>query len=399
MSRFTSVRAARRTVVVIAVAGAVLAGLVVAGCGSSSASNTSSTSGTSTGSSSPGVAAAAAAVKAVTGQVASYPNVPKVTGNVASLKGKTVWYVPIGEAVPIVAAFGSSMQSALARAGIKTHICDGAFLPTTIASCLDQAVTQGASAVVTAYIDYKQVPTAINNVVSHNIPLLVAGESDDAPASEPKTLGFYDNTGVTDQLGRLAIDTAIADSDGKAQILFIGASDSPSLDAANAGDAAEAKAKCPSCAFHALTYYTASIQKVPSEISAALIRYPNTTYIVDQEDTSLADVVQGVQSAGFTNKVKITAVDGSLAPLQSIASGTLVTNDVGVSAYYVGWGFADGIIRLMLGEKPIAYGGGIRDFTKQNVAGLTLTPAAYATNAWYGPASFEQSYLAAWGVK
>lgn len=33
------------------------------------------------------------------------------------------------------------------------------------------------------------------------------------------------------------------------------------------------------------------------------------------------------------------------------------------------------------------------------VQGLSLTPGAYTTNAWYGSDAFQQTFLSAWGVK
>jgi hypothetical protein len=53
----------------------------------------------------------AAGVAQYSGMVSSYAAQQAVPG-VSALKGKTVWYIPIGESVPILAAFGTAMQSA-----------------------------------------------------------------------------------------------------------------------------------------------------------------------------------------------------------------------------------------------------------------------------------------------
>jgi ribose transport system substrate-binding protein len=402
MSSYARLRVTRCRLGALSVVLVVLAGSVLAGCGSSSASHSASAGGggspgQAAGSSS-GVAAAAAAVAKLTGPVTSYPPVAPVKGT-PSLRGKTVWYVPIGQSVPIVAAMGAAMQSALNHLGITTHVCDGQLLPTTIASCLNQAVTQGANAVVTSYVDYKMVPTAINNVVAHKIPVLVAGEANDAGSAAGKLLGFYNTNPTVNKLAGLAIDAATADSKGDAQILYIGADDSPALTQLNAQAAQDAQTSCPSCAFHGLTYLTPDLPKVPAEISSALVRYPNTNYVVIGEDTALAQVTQGINSAGYGTKLKVTSVNGGLAPLQTMKSGNLLVQDVGISPTYLGWGFADGIVRMMAGQTPTAYVGGIRVFDKQNVSSLTLTPAAYATNDWYGTPSFQSMFLNAWAGK
>jgi hypothetical protein len=73
--------------------------------------------------------------------------------------------------------------------------------------------------------------------------------------------------------------------------------------------------------------------------------------------------------------------------------------DVGFSPIYEGWQFTDGILRMMTGGLPDSSGlGVIRVFTKDNVGNLQLTPAAYATNAWYGSNAYEQTFLTAWGA-
>src|SRR6201999_2594368 len=63
--------------------------------GGSSAGGSSSSSGSSSGGSSSELTAANASVSQYTKQVASYPAQQTISG-VSQLKGKTVWYIPIG---------------------------------------------------------------------------------------------------------------------------------------------------------------------------------------------------------------------------------------------------------------------------------------------------------------
>ena len=111
--------------------------------GGSSAGGSSSSSGSGSGSSSE-LTAANADVSQHTKQVSSYPAQQTISG-VSQLKGKSVWYIPIGASVPILAAFGSGMQQALAKVGISYHVCDGKFVPTNAAACISQAETNGAT--------------------------------------------------------------------------------------------------------------------------------------------------------------------------------------------------------------------------------------------------------------
>jgi ABC-type sugar transport system substrate-binding protein len=382
----------------VAFAGAVT--LTAAACSSSSSSSPSSGGSAAAANSGSGgsQSAASADVAQFTKMVNSYVAQQPVSG-VSGLKGKSVWYIPIGNTVPILAAFGVAMQAALTKAGISTHICDGKFLPTNAAACISQAETDGASGVVTGYIDYASMPTSFNSLVSHHIPVLVAGEAPDGGKTSSPQLAFFNTIQTLDLMQKLDMDAVIADSKGKANILYLGVTDSPqTLDAATYGKQ-YLTAHCSGCQINEITYNTASITKVPSQVSAALISHPDTTYVVDELDAAGQFTVQGIQSAGYTNKVKMAATNGALDSLQRVSSGTVQFVDIGTSPVYEGWQFADGIIRMMLGHTPSFTVGVVRVFNSSTVTGLALTPAAYTTNAWYGSDAFQQTFLTAWGVK
>src|SRR6201996_5726655 len=246
---------------------------VAAACSSSGSSSSggSSSGGSGSGSgSSSELTAASASVSQYTKQVSSYPAQQTISG-VSQLKGKTVWYIPIGASVPILAAFGSGMQQALAKVGLGYHVCDGKFVPTNIAACISQAETNGASAVVTGYVDYASMPTSFNSLVAHHIPVLIAGEAPDGGKTSSARLAFFNAIGTLDLMQKLDMDAVIADSKGKAHILYLGVTDSPqTLDGANYGKQ-YLPSHCSGCQLTEINYNTASINKVPSQVSSALI--------------------------------------------------------------------------------------------------------------------------------
>jgi ribose transport system substrate-binding protein len=227
----------------------------------------------------------------------------------------------------------------------------------------------------------------------------VAGVAPDGGKTSSPQLAFFNTIQTLDLMQKLDMDAVIADSKGKANILYLGVTDSPqTLDAATYGKQ-YLTAHCSGCQINEITYNTASITKVPSQVSAALISHPDTTYVVDELDAAGQFTVQGIQSAGYTNKVRMAATNGALDSLQRVNSGTVQFVDIGTSPVYEGWQFADGIIRMMLGHTPSFTVGVVRVFNSSTVTGLALTPAAYTTNAWYGSDAFQQTFLTAWGVK
>jgi ABC-type sugar transport system substrate-binding protein len=380
--------------------------LVLAACsssgGSSSASASapaSSASAASTGASATAESTdAAAGIAQYSSMVSSYAAQQAVPG-VSALKGKTVWYIPIGESVPILAAFGSAMQSALSQVGIKMMTCDGKFLPTNAAACISQAISQGADGVVTGYIDYASMPTSFNSLVSHHIPVLIAGEAPDGGKTSSPQLAFFNTQPTINLMQKLDMDAVIADSDGKANILYLGVTDSPQTLAGATYGAAYLKSQCPGCTLTQVDYNTASIAKVPSQVSAGLIAHPSTTYVVDELDAAAQPSVAGIEAAGYEHKVKLASTDGDLDSLQRISSSDVQFVDIGTSPVYEGWQFADGILEMLTGKTPSFTLGVVRVFNSSTVKGLALTPAAYSTNAWYGSESFQQTFLTAWGAK
>src|ERR1700722_3581435 len=163
----------RRTPTLTLVAAVAVIAMVTA-CGSSGSGAPKSKAPTtsSTSASSPALASVQADLATYTQAVTSYAAIKPISGGVSALKGKTVWYVPIGSAIPTLAAIGTAMQTAFDKVGIKLLPCDGKLLPPDIATCLSEAATQGADGVVTAFIDYTLVPNAFNNLVAHHIPVL-----------------------------------------------------------------------------------------------------------------------------------------------------------------------------------------------------------------------------------
>lgn len=330
----------------------------------------------------------------------AFPTVKPIGGGIDSLKGKTVWYVPFGSGVPILNAYGVTTGQALAKAGLNFHQCDGKFVPTTIASCLSQAGSQGANAVITGYVDYELVPTAFDALVAAGIPVLLAGvEPSGSKTSTPKfaILPLTENNKL---MQTLSADAVIADSGGKAHILYVGSTDSTAtrLLAATAKDhIAEA---CPGCTFTNLTYTTAALDKLPSQVSSALVAHPDTTYVVPTFDSTVPQVIAGIRSAGFADKVKVASRSASLDGLQRIKNGQIQFADVGSSPAYTGWQFADSIMRQMTGNVPDESNPGVvRVFNKDNVGELDLTPNAYGTNDWYGSDEYQQTFLTAWSGK
>jgi ribose transport system substrate-binding protein len=388
----------------------VVAGLaaltVLAACGSSggnaAAGQTTtspaapSTTGTTGGASTDSMQAQLTKYRAA---VTSYASVPTLSGGVSAFKGKNVWYIPIGNTVPILAAYGTGISSAMQAAGITVHVCDGKFVPTQVATCLTQALNQGADGVIAASIDYQMVPNAFDALVAKKIPTLIAGEANDSGKPDSSTLAFQAGQGALNLAQELQMSAVITDSGGKANILYLGVTDSPTLKDGATHGKQFLQTHCPGCTITEIDYNTASVSKVPGQVAAALAANPNTTYVVAESDASAPGAFQGIQQAGFTNKVKLTSGGGALDSLQRIAANQTQIVDAGSSPIYQGWVYADGLLRMFAGGLPNPTPPWVtRVFDSSNVGSLTLTPEKYMTNEWYGPDTYQDAFKTAWGV-
>lgn len=372
-------------IVALVTVGASLVGFTASGAASLSAAK--------------GLAYAKAEVAEFSGR-ASLPVVTPVK-HPANLKGKTIWYIPLTNAVDSLAGMGTVMKSALAKVGANVEVCDGGGLPTTVATCLTNAQQQGAAAVVTSFVDYEMAPSAFQALEAAHIPVIVGDEPPDPGVTANKYLQFTYGTASTEQFASLMAFETIVASKGKANVLVISLTDSASTIAGTTAELAVFKKYCPDCTVTTMDMQTAAISQVPSNVAAALSANPNINYITVPVDAYLPPVQGALNTANLASKIKVLSADGGVAGLQDVVSGSLVADDGG-PIEFVGWQYADAVIRILSGDPvPPTPAGPAIIFTKANLVGKTLNETQYLTVNWYGlgEKAFEAPYLKAWGLK
>lgn len=369
---------------------------LLAGCGSSSTGSTADSADTTK--SNAGIATAKKDIAALAKPITKWPAVPALA-HPADVHGKKIMLVPIGTAIPVINGVTQSTQAALEHAGASVSVCDGKFDPNAITSCLQQAGSDHDYAVESLFIDYKMVPNAFDSAVQAGVKVLVANEPAPPGAKITPNFAFLNN----DQAGigyyKLQSEAALAEEGTAANALWLRLTDSPTT--TNSSDAAIARYKqlCPTCGLTTVDFTTANQDKLASAVSAALVSHPQTNVVIVPVDSFVPAAQQGIQSAGFANKVKVISSSGSLDGLQRVKDGTLA-HDLGISTVYTAYTDANGLIQLLSGDPVTAASqAASRDFNKTTVAGLALTPAAANTPQWYGNDSFEQEYYKAWGLK
>jgi len=375
------------------IAGALALGTALAACGSSSSSTTPSTKSNSD--TSAGVKYAQGLVTA--GLKAPTAPVPSAAiSKIAALKGKTVYYIPVSADVPAFAITAAAMKTALATVGVKLSVCSGNFTPAGFSSCFAQAIGAHAGAIVSDAVPYQITQGLITEASKKSIPVVVTDVNIVSPRPTASNITYISGS---DQQYSLAQDWIIADSGGKANVLELEATDSPTSAAGTAQYAIpELKAHCPGCTETTLKFSSSNEQLLPSEISALLLKHPNINYIFSEFDQYVPGVLQGVQQASATGKIKIVATAAALSGLQDVKSSTPVKAEIADNQVYNGWIDADEALRLMAGQAAVTYTIPIRLFTSSNIGSVQLTNAAQASGEWFGAFAYQQQFEQLWGA-
>jgi ribose transport system substrate-binding protein len=352
-----------------------------------------------------GLAHAQAAVKQLE-KVTNKFTAPGSKLNVRSLKGKTIFYIPITLEDPEFAIVSASLKQALAKAGVKLQTCNGNSDPSAISACLNQAVSSHAAGVICDSIPIVLADTAFTAVENAGIPIVISDQIV-PPASYhlPGTVSGIGNDQLsyflangTGPLVGIA-DWIIADSKGSANVLISQFTDSFSTEAyVQGGTIPQFKQYCPGCTTALSDVTNANFGLIPSQTSSALLSDPNTNYVLSEFDAELQVVYGGVQSAGDATKVKGASTGGILGALQMIKSKTYLDADLGTDFPYQGWADADQIFRMILHKPIVTEKVPSRLFTSANIRSVKLTSAAEDSGVWYGSLAWQSMFKKLWGL-
>jgi ribose transport system substrate-binding protein len=387
-------RSRRSKVLGLGAATAVLLASVLSACGSSSDSSAATKPA---GSSSAGIAESVANVEAAQAAITKWPTAGKVS-KPTDLHGKSVVLVPILGNVSILHAQVVAETEALEHLGATVNVCDGKADPTAVGSCLQEAATQKVFAVITMGVPYKMAPNAFQALAAAGTTVLMWGDEAEDGATYPKGIHFQSTADNLKAIGALQADAALADLDEKANIIVVQGTDNANQLAAGQAAVDQFEKQCPSCAKPTVVQISsATLDKLASSISAALVRTPGANAILPLADNYVPALLQGVASAGKAGQVEIISTGSDLAGLQRVASGQQA-HDLGSPGEYVGYVIVNGLMQALAGDTVSPTPLVTRDFVKSNVTGLSLTAEAHGSSDWFGDDSFKEEFYASWGV-
>jgi ribose transport system substrate-binding protein len=316
---------------------------------------------------------------------------------VADLKGETVYFVPATYQIPLFQGIAGSLERALGSAGIELEVCDGKANPANMASCIQQGIDADAGAIITGSIPRELASVAFESAQKAGIPVVNTMTAPAGPG-DPRQVAYL----TPDYIGLQAMSAnwVIADSDAKANVLYVQITDTPATNLwAEQGALATYEKSCPDCNVTVIKANTGQFDKLPSLITSELSRNPDIDYVQTEVDFAVQPTVEGLQAANATS-VKIASMDGVLATMQMLKSGQFVNSEVGFNVDALAWYAADQALRMMAGqpsntEVDFPYE---RMFTSENIDELNLSPEGEKSGEWYGSTDYQDGFLGLWGL-
>ncbi len=376
----------RRTTVAAVLATLTL-GLAACGGGSGVSTGAAASSGADS--------ALAAEVKQMSEPVDSFPVPTEAIGAISSLKGRTVYYIPISQQAPSFTVTATAMKEALAAAGLNLQVCDGGANPTSISACVNQAVGAGAGGIVTDAIPYAMAANALDAAQKAKIPVLIADQIPDEKHPAGPTLAYQEGAG-TEMLEAIA-KWIVVDSGGSAKVVLTAANDSPSSRAYAAAGEKVIK-DCSGCKLTVNEISTANFSLIAPSTSSAILKTPGVNYVISEFDQYVQPVMGGTQQSGKLASVKGASSAATLTSLKMVKSKTFLHAEAAQALPYQGWTLTDAILRMALGKDVPDEKIPFRLFTEDNIDSVELTDAAQASGAWFGPAGFQDEFKKLWGV-
>lgn len=308
-----------------------------------------------------------------------------------SFKGGAIHYVALSQAIPVLAREQNGIKQAAEALGMTFNVCDGKFQPAQAAACINAAVAAGAKGIITDAIVIDAVGTAAANAKSKNIPIVAISSI----GTDSKDVVFRTNG---DELSHeVAAQWVVADSGGKAKVLQTGVQDdSGAINNIEKGSQPVFD-QCSGCSVVRATYTAQTVPGIPSLISSTLLKNSDRDYGFPQFDFLVPLFKSGVQTAGFTNKMKVVSTNAVLSSMELVKSGGQAA-DAGSNRNYSGWAATDTMLRMSKGLDVQKYQVPVRLFDKTNVGSVQLDEATAMSGEWFGPLDYQQGFQKLWGL-
>lgn len=259
------------------------------------------------------------------------------------------------------------------------------------------AIAEGFDAVICDAVNTPVIEDSMPEAKAAGIPVVQLFEEKPGPPTPAQAAaGVYGNvTFDYTATGRLLADYAIADSDGKAKVIGVGAGASISASPNALAGMEERLGEYPGC-----TYVETDVpvleweERLYSATKEALEENRDASYVFPVFSPMTQVVCDAVRAVGLEDQVRLLSFGEAALPAPLLKRGEMVAAIAATSGEWVGWGAADMAMRGMLGEPAPTASPGIRLLTPDNIGEIDLSAPE---DEWLGGVDFRARYRALWG--
>lgn len=313
-------------------------------------------------------------------------------------KGKTIWYISLSLTIPFEQFVLQGIQQGAALVGAKGIGFDGKFSPAEATRGIEEAIQAKAGLIMVDGFQPQVVAPAIAQAKAAGIPVLTANTQDPGPPLP----GYPDGvigiaTHPFSEPGKIEADFVVADSKGKANVLFLSTTDVPVITTAvKDGFTTELARLCPACKVTVEDVPSSQWSGLTPKTASLIATHPDVNYMVPDFDGMVIFMVPGVTSANAQNRVKIVSFNATPSVMKNIADHYVVAGDTGGPNLVQGWAFADEALRILAGGQPLNdLNIPTRLFDANNISSIDLSKQE---SEWYGVGDYIAKFKAQWGV-
>ncbi len=380
-------------------------GAVIAGCGSSSSDSTTGSGGSTTQESeaetgggeeeaeaggeeaeesgSPVVAEAQKATE----EAETIPTKILATEPVKPKAGSTVFHVACDLSLEGCANQAKGLRSAVEAIGFKYEQCNGGSSPETISSCFKNAVNAHPDVIIPNGIGIEGAGEGFAAAKKAGIPIvgMFTGDPNGAEGVATEVAGE-----TCPEEGEAAAKWVIADSEGKANVVFVGTQTYTCNKQRQEGFMNAMKA-CTECKASTLTFSIATMgSSLPQQLQAELQSNTEVEYMVGTFDAVSLAAAEAIRQAGKTDQIQVGGFDANGPNLEMIREGEIQKFDVTSGTTEPGWVAADAAARVINGEK-------LEPSTPVTTVMVTSGNIEQIGEAYLGAEGFEEQFEKLWG--
>ena len=222
--------------------------------------------------------------------------------------------------------------------------------PEQLQNAFKTALRQGADGVIINAVNRASVAKQIEQAKKEGVAFVTSASVDEPGDGILANIADKRNSG---NIGEHLAAQIVADSDGKANTLFVNISAFQILKALGDQLSSSYKKYCPDCKYDALDIPVTSLGKdAPDRIVSYLRSHPQVNYVVLSVSNALgAGLPAALRAAGLADKVKIVGQSGDSQTFQDLQAKNL-NSIVPYDYYTVDYLMLDALARHFAGAPP-----------------------------------------------